>query len=439
MFHIPVGKKLETCSPTRSEKRLQKQYSAPEFKYKMQRTEKANELSPFSKLYELMKREDGTDNVKENTRNETLLEDVFHSRSRRFTVSRAKLTKIEHSEDSNIQEKSGIVTNPIPVFEEKNSKKSSSTQNCDIQHKQECEGTNQSDFHDIEDNEMGKDQIIRSANKNAHFKANQQSAQHFPESHCTVSMDYTKKATCLNKFNLTDAFTSVENTMPKAKSSRESIQNYSSPCSRNSRRSSKSRRSWVEIDSLNKMKSSGEMEECPVQVSGQEHESGILIGSIYSNKNENGELVTETALNLKDSEDGSSSMVYSSLHFNTSKSCNNNIELNKNISSEYSCTEAIDKVSFIPADLPQTSEIMTNQIPERTLETECPTNENKIGIKDHERNVNMKNDIPIFSGSYESSVQTSAEVNAGFEMNLLCPLNKKSGKYSFFLYQKKYC
>ncbi|XP_015673156.1 proliferation marker protein Ki-67 [Protobothrops mucrosquamatus] len=412
-----TGKKFKTCSPRRSEKRLQKQYST---------TEKANKLSPFSKLYELMKHEDGTNNVKENTGNETLLEDVFHSRSRRSAVSRAKLTKIEHSEDSKIQEKSGIVTSPIPVFEEKNSKKLSSTQNCDIQQKQECEGTNQSDFHNIEDNEMGKDQIIRSANKNTYFKANQQSAQHFTESHCIVSMDYTKKAKCLNKFNLTDAFTSVENTLPKAKSSRESIQNYSSPCSRNSRRSSKSRRSWVEIDSLNRMKSSGEMEECPVQVNGQEHESGILIGSIYSNKNENRELVTETALNLKDSEDGSSSMVYSSLHFNTSKSCNNNIELNKNVSNEYLCTEAIDTVSIIPADLPQTSEIVTNQIPERTLEKESPTNENKIEIKDHEQNVNMKNDIPTFSSSHESSVQTSVKVNAAFEMNLLCPLNKKS-------------
>ncbi|XP_039201930.1 proliferation marker protein Ki-67 [Crotalus tigris] len=415
-----TGKKFETCSPRKSEKRLQKQYSAPG---------KTNELSPFSKLYELMKHENGTDNVKDNTGNETLLEDVFHSRSRRSAVNRAKLTKIEHSEDSKIQEKSGIVTSPIPVFEEKNSKKSS-IQNCDIQQKQECKGTNQSDFHDIEDNEMGKDQIMRGANKDTYFKANLQSAQHFPESHCIVSMDYTKKAKCLNKFNLTDAFTSVENTLSKAKSSRESIQNYSSPCSRNSRRSSKSRRSWVEIDSLNRMKSSGEMEECSVQVSGQEHESGILIGSIYSNKNENRELVTETALNLKDSEDGSCSTVYSSLHFDTSKSCNNNIELNKNISNEYSRTEAIDTVSIITADLFQTSEIVTNQIPERTLETESPTNENKIGIKDHDQNVNMKNDILTFSSSHESSVQTSAKVNAAFEINLLCPLNKSEAKKS---------
>ncbi|ETE65824.1 Antigen KI-67, partial [Ophiophagus hannah] len=231
--------------------------------YKMHSIEKANELSPFSKLYELMKHEDGTGNVKENIGNETLLEDVFHSRSRRSAVNRAKLTKVEQSEDSKIQGKHGVLASPIPTFEEKKSEKSSSTQNCDIQPKQECEGANQSDFKNIEENEVGKC---------PHFKANEQSAQHFPES-CILSLDYTEKAKCLNKFNITDAFTSTENTLPKVKPSQESTQNYSSPCSRKPRRSSKSRRTGFEIDSLNKMKSSEEMKECPIQVSGQEHES----------------------------------------------------------------------------------------------------------------------------------------------------------------------
>uniref|UniRef100_A0A8C7E746 PP1-binding domain-containing protein n=1 Tax=Naja naja TaxID=35670 RepID=A0A8C7E746_NAJNA len=409
-----TGKKCETCSPRRNEKRLQKQYSTPEFKYKMDSIEKANELSPFSKLYELMKH-DGTSNVKENTGNETLLEDVFHSRSRRSAVNRAKLTKVEESEDSKIQGKHGVVASPIPTFEEKKSEKSSSTQNCDIQQKQKCEGANQSDFKNIEENEVGKC---------AHFKANQQSAQHFPES-CILSLDYTEKAKCLNKFNITDAFTSLENTLPKAKPSQESPQNYSSPCSRKPRRSSKSRRTGVEIDSLNKMKSSEEMKECSVQVSGQVHESGILIESISSKTNENRELVTEAALNLKDSEDGNSSTIFSSLHLNTSENCNN-IELNKIISTEYSYIEAIDKES-IPADLSPTSEIMANEIPEKNLETKCPTNENtKIGTENYEQNVNMKNDIPTFSSSYESRIQASAKVNAVSEMNVLCPLNKKS-------------
>ncbi|XP_026526481.1 proliferation marker protein Ki-67-like isoform X2 [Notechis scutatus] len=410
-----TGKKCETCSPRRNEKKLQKQYSdPPEFKYKMHSIEKANELSPFSKLYELMKHEDGTGNVKENTGNETLMEDVFRSRSRRSAVNRAKLTKVEQSEDSKIQRKHGGVASPIPTFEKKKSKKSS-TQNCDMQQKQECEGANQSDFKNIEENEL---------EKCAHFKANQQSAQHFPES-CILSLDYTEKAKCLNKFNITDAFTSIENTLPKVKPSQESTQNYSSPCSRKPRRSSRSRRTGVERDSLNKMKSSEEMKECPVQVSGQEPESGILIENISSKTNENRELVTEAVLNLKDSEDGNSSTVFSSLHLNTSENCNN-IELNKIISNEYSCTEAIDKESIIPADLSQTSEIMANEIPEKNLETKCPTNENKIGTENHEQNVNMKNDISTFSSSYESRVQTSAKVNAVSEMNVLCPLNKKS-------------
>lgn len=427
LFYVPVGKKFEICSPKRNEKRLQKQYNTPEFKYKMHSVEKANELSPFSKLYELMKQEDGTGNVKENTGNETLLEDVFHSRSRRSAMSRAKLTKIEQSEDSKIQGNHDLVASPIPTFEEKNSEKSPSTQNCDTQQKRECEGTNQSDFKNIEDNEV---------EKHAHFKANQQSTQHFPET-CIRSLDYAEKAKCLNKFNVTDAFTSVENTLPKTKPSRESTQNYSSPHSRKSRRSSKSRRTGVEVDSLNRMKSSGEMKECPIQVSGQEHESGILIESIYCKTNENGELVTETALNLKDSEDGNSSTVFSSLHLNTSENCNNNIELNKAISNEYSCIEAIDKKSIIPANLSQTSEIMANEIPEKTLETKCPANENKIGTESHEQNVNMKNNILTFS-SYESRVQISAKVNAVSEMNVLCPLNKKSGKYNLqFLFIPK--
>ncbi|XP_058044707.1 proliferation marker protein Ki-67 [Ahaetulla prasina] len=410
-----TGKKFEICSPKRNEKRLQKQYSTSEFKYKMYSTEKANELSPFSKLYELMKHEDGTGNVKENTGNETLLEDVFHSRSRRSAMSRAKLTKAEQSEDSKIQGKHDIVASAMPTFEEKNSEKSSSTQNCDIQQKRECGGTNQSDFKNIEDNELGK---------YAHFKANQQSGQHFSES-CILSLDYAEKAKCLNKVNVTDAFTSVENTLPKTKPSQGSTQNYSTPCSRKSRRSSKSRRTVVEIDSLNRMKSSGEMKECPVQVCGQEHESDILIESIYSKTNENRELVTETALNLKDSEDGNSSTVFSSLHLNTGENCNNNIEL-KTISNEFSYTEAIDKEPIIPADLSQTSEIMAKEIPEKTLETEYPTNENKkLGTENNEQNVNMKNDTPTFS-SYESRVLTSATVNAVAEMNVLCLLNKKS-------------
>uniref|UniRef100_A0A8C5WP33 FHA domain-containing protein n=1 Tax=Laticauda laticaudata TaxID=8630 RepID=A0A8C5WP33_LATLA len=387
-----TGKKSETCSPRRNEKKLQKQYSnPPEFTYKMHSIEKANELSPFSKLYELMKHEDGTGNVKENAGNETLLENVFHSRSRRSAVNRAKLTKVEQSEESKIQGKHGIAS-PIPTFEKKKSEKSSSTQNCDIQQKQECEGANQSGFKNIEENEVGKC---------AHFKANQHSAQHFPES-CILSLDYTEKAKCLNKFNITDAFTSIENTFSKAKPSQESTQNYSSPCSRKPRRSSRSRRSGVERDLLNKMKSSKEMKECPIQVSGQEHESGILVENISSKTDENRELVTESMLNLKDSEDGNSSTVFSSFHLDTSENCNN------------------------ITDLSQTNEIMANEIPEKNLEIKCPTNENKIGTENHEQNVNMKNDMPTFSSSYESRMQTSAKVNAVSEMNVLCPRNKKS-------------
>ncbi|XP_032081727.1 proliferation marker protein Ki-67 isoform X2 [Thamnophis elegans] len=411
-----TDKKFEICSPKRNEKRLQKQYSTAEFNCKTPSVEKANELSPFSKLYELMKHKDGTGNVKENTGDETLLEDVFYSRSRRSAMRRAKSTKVEQSEDSKIQGNHDLVASPIPTFEEKNSEKSPNTQNCDTRQKQECEGTNQSDVNNIEDDEVGK---------HAHFKANQQSAQHFPET-SIQSLDDAEKAKCLNKFNVIDVFTSVENALPKTKPSWESTQKYSSPHSRRSRRSSKSRRTGVEVESLNRRKSSGEMKECPVQVSEQEHESGILVENIYSKANENRELVTETAPNLKDSEDGNSSTVFSSRHLNTSENCNNNIELNKTISNGYSCIEAVDKESMIPANLSQTSEIMANEIPEKTLETKCPANENKkIGTESHEQNVNMKNDMPTFS-SYESRVQISAKVNAVSEMNVLCPLNKKS-------------
>ncbi|XP_013912810.1 PREDICTED: antigen KI-67 [Thamnophis sirtalis] len=411
-----TGKKFEICSPKRNEKKLQKQYSTPEFNCKTPSVEKANELSPFSKLYELMKHKEGTGNAKENTGDETLLEDVFHSRSRRSAMRRAKSTKVEQSEDSKIQGNHDLVASPLPTFEEKNSEKSPNTQNCDTRQKQECEGTNQSDFKNIEDDEVGK---------HAHFKANQQSAQHFPET-SMQSLDDSEKSKCLNKFDVIDVFTSVENALPKTNPSWESTQNYSSPHSRRSRRSSKSRRTGVEVESLNRRKSSGEMKECPVQVSEQEHESGILIENIYSKTNENRELVTETAPNLKDSEDGHSSTVFSSRHLNTSENCNNNIELNKTISNGYSCVEAVDKESMIPANLSQISEIMANEIPEKTLETKCPANENKkIGTENHEQNVNMKNDIPTFP-SYESRVQISAKVNAGSEMNVLCPLNKKS-------------
>ncbi|XP_025028663.1 proliferation marker protein Ki-67 isoform X1 [Python bivittatus] len=428
-----TGKKLEIHPLSSNEKRTQEQYSTPEFKYKMHNTEETNEMSPFSKLYELMKHEGGTDNIKEDTGNETLLEDVLHSTSRRSSVSQAKLTKGEHSEDSKIQEKGGIIANPVPIlFEEKNSEKSSSIQSCGMKQKQECDGTNQSDVKDIEYNEVGKSQIIKSASNYACFKTNRQNAQHFPESCCIVSLDYTEKARCLNKINLTDAFTSVENILPKPKSSRDCTQSYSSPCSKNSRRSSKSRRSWVEMDSLNRTKSSGEMEEHSVQISTEQPESDVLIENVYSKTNENRELVTETTQNLKDSEDGNSSTVFSSLHFNTSKNCNSSIELNKNVSKEYSCVEAIgtDKSVIIPADPSQTSGIMANQIPEKNLGTGCPTNENKIkiSIEGHEQNVNMKNNIPAFSSSYESNVRISAKDDAVFEMNLSSPLKviKKS-------------
>ncbi|XP_063163415.1 proliferation marker protein Ki-67 [Candoia aspera] len=427
-----TGKKLESHPLSSNEKKTQENYSTPEFKYKMQDTEKTNEMSPFSKLYELVKDEGGVDNVKEDTGNETLLEGVFHSTSRTSATSRAKLAKAELSEDSTLQENGGIVANPVPIlFEEKDSEKSSSIQSCGIKEKQAPEGTNQSDFKYMEDNEVGKSQIIKSANKYAHFKANQ-SAQHFPESCCIVSLDYTEKARCLNKINLTDAFTPVESILPKPKSSRKSTQSCSSPCSRNSRRSSKSRRSWVEIDSLNKMKSSGVTEGCSVQVSTEQPESDILIENIYSKTNENRELATETTQNLKDSEDGNSSIVFSLLHFNTSKNCNNSIELNKNISTEYSCIEAIDREEslILPADPSQTNGIMANQIPEKNLGTGCPTNENKIKIttEGHEQNINMKNNIPAFSSSFESNVQTSAKDDAVFEMNFSCPLKviKKS-------------
>ncbi|KAM6443735.1 proliferation marker protein Ki-67 isoform 2-T3 [Liasis olivaceus] len=427
-----TGKKLESHPLSSNEKRTQEQYSTPEFKYKMYNTEETNEMSPFSKLYELMKHEGGTDNIKEDTGNETLLEDVLHSTSRRFSVSRAKLTKVEHSEDSKIQEKDGIVANPVPILFEENSEESSSIQSCGMKQKQECDGTNQSDVKDIEYNEVGKSQIIKSASNYACFKTNRQSAQHFPESCCIVSLDYTEKARCLNKINLTDTFTSVENILPKPKSNRDCTQSYSSPCSRNSRRSSKSRRSWVEMDSLNRTKSSGETEEHSVQISTEQPESDVLIENVYSKTNENRELVTETTQNLKDSEDGNSSTVFSSLHFNTSKNCNSSIELNKNVSKEYSCVEAIgiDKSVIIPADPSQTSGIMANQIPEKNLGTGCPTNENKIkiSIEGHEQNVNMKNNIPAFSSSYESNVRTSAKDDAVFEMNLSSPLKviKKS-------------
>ncbi|XP_070608575.1 proliferation marker protein Ki-67 [Erythrolamprus reginae] len=410
-----TDKTFEICSPRRSEKRLQKQYSTPEFKNKVHSTEQVNKLSPLSKLDELMKHEDGTDNVKENTGNETVLENGFHSRSTRSAMSQAKLIKVEQSESSKIQGKHAIAANPIPTFEEKNSEKPLSTQNCDMQQKQECESTNQSDFKNIEDNEV---------DKYAHFKANKQSTKHFPESHI-LSLDYAEKAKCLNQFNVTDAFISIENTLPKTKPSWESTQNYSSPCSRKSLRSSKSRSTGVEINSLNRMKNSVEMKECPVQISGQEHESDILIESIYSKTNENRELITETMLNLKDSGDGNSSTVFSSLHLNTSENCSNNIELTT-ISNDYSCTEAINKEATIPADLSQTSEIMANEIPERTLETKYSTNENKeIGTENDEQNVKMKNDIPTFF-SFESRVETFAKINDVSEMNVLCPLNNNS-------------
>ncbi|XP_061491643.1 proliferation marker protein Ki-67 isoform X2 [Rhineura floridana] len=478
---IPEKKlEWESQNTNRSDKRKSQKYitgqcSTPESTYKTRRSERKNEMSPFSKLYELVKHEGDTKNTEEDVCKETFIQSEEHSSRKDNNILLEAASQIPHrtsetgetkktetlilkkiSDNIKDQEINCMVSDPISVEGNICRRSSSDLQDYATEQKQESEDTNELDLQDAQENKLENTEVIKNASIDPVLTGSRQSAKYVPESCCIVSLEYTdtarhpkkseehptETADVEIKADLTDTFGSVESVLPK--SNRESFQAYSSPCSRKSRRSSsKSAVQQVEVDSLIELKSStensAEIEECSMHVSTREHESDVLIENKYFKiKGKNKVLVTEpiqTPIETNEicanytEKDEDSGTTACSLHRCKSKSTRRSNKQDKDFSNGNSYTEEMhisSEESAAPVDHSGTHQMQTTtQLPEENVEgnwLQEEVDEIKWPATNDQNILGLSN---LSESGHESSVPLPAESETTSELNRTSPLHVK--------------
>ncbi|XP_034993219.1 proliferation marker protein Ki-67 isoform X2 [Zootoca vivipara] len=459
------------CDETKTQEFITGQYGTPQSTYKTFSSERKNEMSPFSKLYELaMKQEHDTKIAEKDVSNETFVQSKEHlaRKDGNDTLEEAasqiphrisetgqiKKTEdviwneLEHSRYIKSKEINRVISNPISVERKRSRRSSLGLQGYAAEQKQESEGTNKLNLQNAEENELDRTEVIKNASNDTGLTASRQSAKYFLESCSIVSLEHadraghpeksedepTKTAGVEIKANLIDTCRSVESILSIPKSNRESFQTYSSPCSRKPRRSSKSRMQQVDslIELKNSTETSSEIEECSMNVSAAEPDFVAL-----TEKGKNEVLAIEPMQTLKATneicmnntqKDRNSGTIASSFHCCNSKSPRRSIKQNEDFLNGHFSTEQMhinsEESLEVHGDTSGTGCMCTpNQPPEKEgnwLQKE----EDKIKeptMKVHKQNFDNKNYIP----GHESNVPVPAEGEAASELNVTSAFSVK--------------
>ncbi|CAI5774860.1 proliferation marker protein Ki-67 [Podarcis lilfordi] len=445
------------------------QYGTPQSTYKTFSSERKNEMSPFSELYELVKHEPDTKIAEEDFSNETFLQSKEEHLARKdgndtleeaasqipHRISETGQTKktggviwneVEHSRYIKSQGINSVISNLRSVERNRSKRSSLGLQGYAAERKQESEGTNQLNFQKAEENELDGTEGIKNASNDTNLTASRQSAKYFHESCSIVSLEPAdragrpekseeepiKTADVEIKANLTDTCRSVESILSIPKSNKESFQTYSSPRSRKSRRSSKSRMQQVDslIELKNSTETSSEIEECSMNGSAAEPDFIALTEKFFKIKGKNEVLAIEPIQTLKATneicmnntqKDRNSGIIAYSFRCRNSKSPRRSIKQNEDFLNGHFSTEQMhinsEESLEVPVDTSGTGCMCTpNQPPEKEgnwLQEEEDDKIKEPTMKAHNQSFDNKHYIP----GHENNVPVPAEGETASELN----------------------
>ncbi|KAH0623651.1 hypothetical protein JD844_006648 [Phrynosoma platyrhinos] len=448
------------------------QYGTYESPYKICRPENKNEMSPFSKLYELMKYESSAKNTEENAvstpqkgyspqKYGNAMPQAASQVPGRSSVASQTKTEAEiwngvsHSGNVKGQGINSQVSNPVCF--DKNSSRRSSGRRYATKQKEGGEDVNQLNICNTEENELEKSKVTDSAN--IVFRATRQSTKYFPQSCCITSLDSTEttrsiktveqiieKADIDTEAKVADPAESDEGALLTPKSKRDIFQSHSSLYARNVRSPLKFRMKQVELDSLIEMNcysgTSSEIEEYSAHTCMEGHESNNMVENMCPKVMEsNSEMTTEVIHAQKETKmenssshipkDGNCRSVASPHHGNKSKSPRMNTEQNKQSSNISSFIKLLttEELLVIPADPSGTGRItpvkMHDVGRDRLQEEEDKIK--KSTTKDCDQNIDTKN-VSMSSNLSENGDENGIEVpdEAVSESNMSSPLIIKS-------------